>query len=174
MKKITVLLMVTTLFAACKNEETKEIKETKQTLTMPYKATYSSSFVCSDNEKNAQTVLQSYKDWEDNKLNNWATYLGDTVNMIFFDGTNMRSPKDKFIKDAQVYRDSITSSKIEILAYTNLHSTDKNTDWVNVWYKQTDTWKKGLVDSAFFQDDNMLVNGKIVFISSKKQILKKK
>ena len=74
----------------------------------------------------------------------------------------------------QKFRDSLTSSKIEILAVTNLHSVDKNADWVNVWYKQTDTYKTGKVDSAFYQDDNNLVNGKIVWINSKKQILRKK
>ncbi len=178
MKKIACFFMVATLFVACKNEEKKEeakeaSKEVKSTMAMPFKATYSSSFICSDNEKNAQMVLQSYKDWEDNKLSNASAYFGDTVTMIFPDGTNNHYSRDQFVKEAQVYRDSLASSKIEVIAYTNLHSTDKNTDWVGVWYKQTDTWKKGKIDSAFYQDDNMLTNGKIVYVSSKKQVLKK-
>jgi hypothetical protein len=177
MKKFACFFLAATLLVACKNEEKKEeVKEVataKESLTMPYKATYSSSFVCSDNEKNVQMVLQSYKDWEDNKISNAPAYFADTITYIFPDGNNNRTSRAQFVKEAQVYRDSMTSSKIEIVAYTNLHSTDKNTDWVNVWYKQTDTWKKGKVDSAFFQDDNMLTNGKIVYVSSKKQAIKK-
>jgi hypothetical protein len=182
MKKIACFFMVATLFVACKNEEKKEdakeeakeaSKEVKSTITMPYKATYSSSFVFSDNEKNAQMVLQSYKDWEDNKLSNAPAYFADTITMVFPDGTNNHYSRNQFVKEAQVYRDSLASSKIEIQAYINVHSTDKNQDWVNVWYKQTDTWKKGKVDSAFYQDDNMLTNGKIVYVSSKKQAIKK-
>jgi hypothetical protein len=62
--------------------------------------------------------------------------------------------------------------KLDIVAVTNLHSTDKNTDWVGVWYKETDTYKTGKVDSAFYQDDNNVKNGKMVYISSKRRPLR--
>ncbi len=176
MKKSIYLFAAVLLFTACKEETKTEAKsETKaDAVIMPYTATYSSSFTISDNQKNAQAVLQSYKDWEDNKLNNAPAYFADTVLMIYPDGGNVRLTRDSMVHFWQKFRDSLSSSKIEVAAVTNLHSTDKNTDWVGVWYKQTDTYKTGKVDSAFYQDDNNIVNGKIVYVSSKKQNLKKK
>jgi hypothetical protein len=51
-------------------------------------------------------------------------------------------------------------------AWTANHSVDRNEDWVNVWYEESDTYKTGLVDSAAFEDDNQLKNGKIVYVAS--------
>lgn len=158
--------------AACKNQSSTEVKT--DSLVMPYKALYSSSFVISDNAKNAQATLQSYKDWEDNKLANAPAYYADTVTILFSSGDKITLGRDSMVRFFQKYRDSLVSSKIEVDAYTNLHSTDKNTDWVSVWYKQTDSFKTGKVDSVYYQDDNRLVNGKIVYVSSKRQALKKK
>jgi len=172
MKKILYLFTVVALFAACRNE-TKTTATGKDSVVMPYKASYSSSFVISDSTKNAQAVLQSLKDWEDNKLANAPAYFADTVTMDFWDGNSFKGTRDSLVKLGQKIRDSLSSSKIKIVAYVSLHSTDKNEDWVNVWYKQTDTYKNGKVDSSFFQDDNKMVKGKIVFVGDKRQPLTK-
>ena len=167
------MLTVAVSVIGCTNQ-TKTAETKADSVLMPYTATYSASFVVSDKPKNAQSVLQSYKDWEDNKLSNAPANFADTVAMTYWDGIQFRLGRDSMVRYFQKFRDSLTSSKIEILAVTNLHSVDKNADWVNVWYKQTDTYKTGKVDSAFYQDYNNLVNGKIVWINSKKQILRKK
>lgn len=138
---------------------------------MPYKASYSSSFTISDNEKNEQMVLQSYKDWQDDKIKNGSAYLGDTVAMDFANGRHLVAPRDLVMKEWQVFRDSLSNIKLDVVAVTNLHSTDKNTDWVGVWYREIDTYKNGKVDSAFYQDDNNVKNGKLVYISSKRRPL---
>lgn len=175
MKQFIYLFAAVLSFTACKDEsKPAATAETKSdAVAMPYTASYSSSFTISDNQKNAQSVLQSYKDWEDNKLNNAPAYFADTVTMNFWDGSKYTMGRDSMVKTFQKYRDSLSSSKIVVDAVVNLHSTDKNADWVCVWYKQTDTYKTGKVDSAYYQDDNNLVNGKIVLVSSKKQFLKK-
>ena len=173
MKRTLYLFAVVALFASCKNG-TKTADAKTDSVVMPYKASYSSSFTISDNQKNEQAVLQSYKDWEDNKLNNAPAYYGDTVSWISSTGIAMiKTRRDSLIHFWQKFRDSLSSVKIDLVAVTNLHSTDKNTDWVGVWYKETDTYKMGKVDSAYYQDDNNVVNGKIVYISSKRQALKK-
>lgn len=142
------------------------------TLTYPYKATYSSS-VTIGSAKNSQLTLQSYKDWEDNHLSNAPAYFADTVTMIFPNGTLIKMGRDSLVRVFQKYRDSLITSKLEIQAWTSLHSTDKNEDWVNVWYKQTDHYKIGKIDSAIYEDDNRIVNGKIDYVSSKMQKFKK-
>ncbi|MEO6850606.1 MAG: hypothetical protein ABI203_12160 [Mucilaginibacter sp.] len=171
MKKLLYLCMAAALFASCKSA-TKSDAPKADTTALPLKASYSSSWVISDSTKNLVNVLQSYKDWEDNKLSNAPAYFADTIEMDFSSGLHMILKRDSMVKEFQKYRDSLSSSKIDVVAVTNLHSTDKNTDWVSVWYKQTDTYKTGKIDSAFYQDDNNLVKGKIVFVSSKIQKLK--
>jgi hypothetical protein len=51
---------------------------------------------------------------------------------------------------------------------------DKNEDWVNVWYKEVDYFKSGKVDSTGYEDDNLLRDGKIAYISSHAIKLKKR
>jgi hypothetical protein len=179
MKKALYLFAAIALFASCKSgtssdgaaAKTDSAAVKKDSLPMAYKASYSSSFTISDNAKNVQLVLQSYKDYEDNTLKNGSAYLGDTVTMDFSNGKHVMAPRDGMIKEWQNFRDSLSSVKLDIVAVTNLHSTDKNADWVGVWYKETDTYKNGKVDSAFYQDDNMMVKGKLAYISSKRRPL---
>ncbi|MDB5141824.1 MAG: hypothetical protein JWQ66_537 [Mucilaginibacter sp.] len=178
MKKILYLLapiaIGVALLASCKNGTKTDAAAKTDSVAMPYKASYSSSFTISDNQKNEQAVLQSYKDWEDNKLNNAPAYYADTVSWDSPTGVKLvKIRRDSMIHFFQKIRDSLSSVKIDVVAVTNLHSTDKNADWVGLWYKETDTYKTGKVDSAFYQDDNKVVNGKIVYTSSKRQVLKK-
>jgi hypothetical protein len=51
---------------------------------------------------------------------------------------------------------------------------DSNQEWVNDWYKEVDTYKTGKIDSAFYEDDNRLKDGKIVWASSHVQKFAKK
>jgi predicted small secreted protein len=175
MRKILLFAATALLFAACKNEtKTAGTDAKKDSVVMPYKASYSSSFVISDSAKYEQSVLQSYKDWEDNKLANAPAYFADTVAWTFPNGKDYKMKRDSMIRYFQKYRDSLSSSKISVVAVANLHSTDKNADWVCVWYKQTDTFKTGKVDSAYYEDDNEVKKGKIAYFNSKAQKLLKK
>ena len=170
MKKIFYLFAVTALFASCKHAAT--TSETKtDSVVMPYKASYSTSLTLTDSTKNIQAVLQSLKDWEDNKLANAPAYFADTVAMDFWNGYSFKMTRDSMVKTFQKQRDSLVSSKIDVWVYTSLHSNDKNTDWVNVWYKQIDTYKNGKVDSAEYEDDNLMVKGKITYVSDKRRSL---
>jgi secreted Zn-dependent insulinase-like peptidase len=172
MKKITIFLAASLFMMSCKNE-TASTDAKKDSTAYPYKASYSSDWSISTNPKNAQTVLQSYKDWEDDKLSNGNSYIADTLEIDSWNGDKMRLTKDSTLRLWQKGRDSLSSTKISVIAWTTLHSNDKNEDWVSLWYTQTDTYKSGKVDSAFFQDDNRIQDGKIVFISTKKQAMKK-
>jgi len=170
MKKILYLFAAAALITSCNNAAT-TYEAKKDTAAMPYRAMYSSDIVFSDSTKNARAVLQSLKDWEDNKLNNAPAYFGDTVKMDFWNGHSITLKRDSLVKMGQKVRDSLLSSKITVYVYTNLRATDKKEDWVNVWYKQIDTYKNGKVDSAEYQDDNLMKNGKIVYVSDKRRTL---
>ena len=174
MKKILYLLTAVALLAACKSgtPTSGSAAAKADSVVMPYKASYSSSFTISDNSKNEQAVLQSYKDWEDGKLGNAASYFADTIAFDFSDGSRHKMVRDSFVKFSQKYRDSLTSSKIDMIYVVNLHATDKNEDWVSVWYKQTDTHKDGKIDSSFYNDVNHMKAGKIDYWTSVRQSLK--
>jgi hypothetical protein len=172
MKQALYLLAAVALLASCKNGTNTAASKSDSTV-MPYKATYSSSWQISDSAKVTQAVLQSYKDWEENKLANAPAYYADTVSWIFADGSSYRMRRDSLVHFLQKVRDSLSSSKIEIVSVINLYSTDKKAEWVGVWYKQTDTYKSGKKDSAAFNDVNEVKNGKVVFWSSYRQALKK-
>jgi len=173
MKKILYLFVPVAagmaLLASCKSDTKSAAKA--DTTTLPYKASYSSSFAISDSTKNLLGVLQSYKDWENNKLSNAPAYFADTVAMDFPGGRKIKLGRDSLVHFFQKYRDSLASSKIDMVAIINLQSTDKNEEWVATWYKQTDTFKTGKVDSAFYHDVNRIKKGKIDYVTSFKQAL---
>jgi hypothetical protein len=75
--------------------------------------------------------------------------------------------------EAKKYRDSLSKVQLTLYAWTSNHSVDKNEEWVNVWYKEIDTYKTGKVDSVDYEDDNLLKGGKIAWTSSHSQKLKK-
>lgn len=171
MKKILYLFAAVAMMVSCKNAASTTAAKT-DTAAMPYKAVYSNNIAFSDSTKNVRAVLQSLKDWEDNKLANAPAYFADTVAMDFWNGTSIKMKRDSLTLISQKYRDSLASSKIEVAVHLNLHLNDKNEDWVCVWYKQIDTYKNGKVDSAEYQDDNLLKNGKIVYVDDKRRTLK--
>jgi hypothetical protein len=162
------------VLASCKSGSTTASTDTKKdSVAMPYKATYTTTWALSDSSKYVQETLQSYKDWEDNKLANGSTYFGDTVTFLHWSGMKLSLKRDSLLKVFQKFRDSLSSVKIEVATYINTHSMDNKTDWVNVWFKETDTYKTGKVDSAFYNDANMIKNGKIVFILDQRRNLPK-
>jgi hypothetical protein len=120
------------------------------------------------------TVLNSYKYWETGDMAGARTTLGDSVHFYSWSGMDVHESGDGLIKMWTKTRDSLSSVKIYMDGWRKMHSVDRNTDWVSVWYTEVDRYKTGKVDSSYFQDDNRVVNGKIVDYSQHKQFLKKK
>jgi hypothetical protein len=102
-----------------------------------------------------------------------ATF-GDSVEFYFPNGFIFKGTGDSAVKMAAKYRDSLSKVVLTFYAWTSNHSVDKNEDWVNVWYKEVDTYKSGKVDSTDYEDDNRVKDGKIVWGSSHKQSYMKK
>jgi hypothetical protein len=60
------------------------------------------------------------------------------------------------------YRDSLSSVAIDMQAWQKMYEPGKKEAYVVTWYKETDTYKTGKVDSGYYHDINKLENGKIV------------
>jgi hypothetical protein len=177
MKKLFIIFIVPLYFAACTSSSSDTTASTNKdsataAVSLPYTAVYSSNFV-PGKPADVATVLNSYKAWQDNDMAALKATYGDSVMMIFSNGFVFNSTLDSMMKMATKYRDSLSTVNLTLYAWTSNHSVDKNEDWVNVWYKEIDTRKTGKVDSIFYEDDNRLKDGKIVWTSSHEQKYKK-
>jgi hypothetical protein len=103
-----------------------------------------------------------------------AGTLADSVSFQGFDGMKYSGTKAGLMDLWSKHRDSLSSVKITVDAWTKDHSIDKNDDYILVWYKEIDTYKSGKVDSASFADINQMKKGKISWYSQFRQELKMK
>jgi hypothetical protein len=173
MKKLLFILFVSIIYSACTNR-TASLHEIAKTdpVSFPYTALYSSKFSVGT-DSNSLAVLSNYKAWEAGDMDAFRNTLGDSISFYFSNGERFKGTRDSVMYYASKFRDSLSKVEIKMDAWIPLHSEDKNEDWVSVWYTETDTYKTGKVDSAYYQDDNMLdKNGRIVYSDSHKRVLK--
>jgi ketosteroid isomerase-like protein len=180
MKKFSVIFLIPFFLIACTSSSSdttatagKDSVSTAPAVPLPYTAVYSSNFV-PGKPADVATVLNNYKAWQDNDMAALRATIGDSLELIFSTGFVVSGTGDSLVKDAKKFRDSLSKVDITVYAWTSNHSVDKNEDWVNVWYKEVDSHKTGKVDSAFYEDDNRLKDGKIVWSSSHEQKYAKK
>jgi hypothetical protein len=180
MKKLSAIFLIPIFLIACTGSSTDSTATpTKDSVTaapgapLPYTAVYSSNFT-PGKPADVLAVLNNYKAWQDNDMAGLRATVGDSVTMIFSSGMVMSTTGDSAIKEAKKYRDSLSKVELTFYAWTSNHSVDKNEEWVNVWYKEIDTHKSGKVDSAFYEDDNRVKDGKILWTSSHEQKYPKK
>jgi len=188
MKRIIIFLSIALFFIACNSDtkpaeepgaDTSKVAETPAPLaapsvTLPYTAGYSAQWTDDVSDNDLLTVLNSYKYWESGDMAGIKTTLADSVEFNGWDGTQYKGLNTGLLKMWTTSRDSMSSVKITIDVWRKMHSVDKKEDYISVWYKEIDTYKTGKVDSAYFQDDNGVKNGKINWYSQHKQYLKKK
>jgi hypothetical protein len=110
-------------------------------IEFPYVANYSSRFEISD-PKYSKTVLDVWKAYEMNNLDNISNYLADNISMILSDGTVING-KENFLTGIKAYRGSMTNVKLSIDAWMTTRSTDKDEHWVCVWGDEEQTMTDG-------------------------------
>jgi hypothetical protein len=180
MKKLSAIFLIPIFLIACSGGSTnstatpaKDSVTAAPSVPLPYTAVYSSTFV-PGKPADVLTVMNNYKAWQDNDMAALRATIGDSLTLIFSSGAVLSTTGDSSIKLAKKFRDSLSKVDYTFYAWTSNHSVDKNEEWVNVWYKETDTYKSGKADSAIYEDDNRLKDGKIVWTSSHSQKLPKK
>ena len=170
---LVVFLLVTLLYAACTGTTSTSDSgnTTGSAIALPYTANYSSSFSIGS-DSSVANVLNNYKAWENGDMEGLKNTLADSLAANFPNGLKFNGTRDSAMKMASMFRDSLSKVQIRMDAWIPLHVKDKNENWVSVWYTEIDTYKTGKVDSAYFQDDNMIdKNGKIVYTASHKMAL---
>jgi hypothetical protein len=177
MKKL--ILLASAVFAiSCTqpaSEETVQAPDVPApSIDLPYTAGFSSQWTHDVSDQDLATVLNSYKTWENGNMSGLRNTLADSVEFYSWDGDHFTGASDELMKRWSGFRDSLSSVEIKMDAWMKNHSVNQQRDFVSVWYTEIDIYKNGKIDSAYFQDDNEVKNGKIVWYSQHKQLFHKR
>jgi hypothetical protein len=181
MKRILFFVFIIIIYIACNSgpaaeastDTTKAAEPAAAAVTMPYTPEYV-TLTDDVSDANLLVVLNSYKAWENGDVPGIRAALADSVTYQSWSGFEFNGTGDSLTSLWKLSRDSLSSATIKMAAWRKQHSVEKNEDWISVWYEEVDKYKMGKVDSAFYQDDNLVVNGKIRVYSQHKQFLPKK
>jgi hypothetical protein len=148
-KKLLLFLVAASFVAACstgKKPDT-DTMAAKTAVPLPYTANYSSSFEMGNPAYAAMILQGSWKDYEDNKLENIKNWTVDTI-MAYHSNNDVTRGADSLIARWKRGRASYTKVQPGIDAVVPLFSTDKQENWVLVWATEIDTKTDGTVDTV--------------------------
>jgi len=172
MKHLTLLAITFIVLAAVGCNETPSTAESDTTSdTSPqkprepkmydYTPSYSANFVAGSVEA-TETVMSLYRAWDDNKLDDVAGSFSDSVNMYFWDGSELVTTKDSMKAAMKSYRDNYSSMETKLNAVVSVKESEKNEEWVLVWLNEIRKDKSGKVDSTQMQETwGLDKNGKV-------------
>ena len=132
-------------------------------VTYPYKATYSASFDIGKSAS-AKTVLDIWKAYENNKLGDSKNLWADSATLQFENFT-FRGSRDSLIAGGNRDRGQYTSLVDSVDAWVPLYSKDRKEEWVAVWAREYTTDKKGKKDTADIHEIWLIKDGKAAFMS---------
>ena len=151
MKKILLLLTAVSIFAACNNDKKQDAAtsstDTKKEVVLPFTAAYSSSFEMGNPQYSAMILQGSWKDWQENKLDNMKNWIADTIIAFHSDNTMVRG-LDSMMARWKRGRADYTSVIDSVDAVIPVYSTDKKENWVLVWAREINTNSKGKTDTS--------------------------
>ena len=100
------------------------------------------------NPEYSSMILQgSWKDWENNTMDNMKSWIADTI-VAFHSDNSMIRGADSLIARWKKGRARYSSVIDSIDAVMPVYSTDKNENWVLVWAREINIKTDGTKDSA--------------------------
>ena len=117
----------------------------------PYEIGYSSKFVM-DDPKNAESLLQLWKTYDNGDLSAGKEMIADSMELYLADGQKMHGSRDSVTAWVQKYRSSMASAVSRVDAVMAVKSVDKNEHWALIWGTEVDTHKDGKIDSTYLQE----------------------
>jgi len=144
--------------------KTTEKEAVSEPVSYPYTADYSIKF-SAGNPVHTKLVLDFYKLFETNKLDEMKPFLADSVYAEFADGIRFNLPADSLISMGKKYRATMSEYKYKFDTWLSMHSDDKNEDWVLLWSRAYFTDKKGKKDSLRIHEYYQIKDNKIVYWS---------
>ena len=173
MKKFLLCFCIGTFVLSCNTNQDKtansdssaSMSADKPAMDLPFTASYSSTWTTDVSDADLKMVLMSYRNWADGNLEELAKEMGDTVSVDMSSGDHLVKSNADLMKMWHTYRDSLSSVDIDMEGWQKMYASDKKEAFVVTWYKETDTYKTGKVDSAYYHDINQIKDGKIVWYS---------
>ena len=155
MKRLLTALTATVFLFSCTDEKktdesAEKVEATKSaaTVTYPYTANYSSDFSVGD-PNHSKMVLDLYKMWEENRIDDMKALLADSVAIDFPDGNKFGdNTADSMMNMARQFRKQLSSIKINLDGWMAVRSNDKKEDFVLVWSRDYSTDLSGKTDSS--------------------------
>jgi hypothetical protein len=152
MQKTMFLFAFAVIAMACNNNEKAKTAEpteavAKPAVTLPYKVSYSSSFEMGNPEYAAKILQGSWKDWEENKMDNMKSWVADSV-LVFQSDNVVIKGADSLMANWKKGRALYTSVIDTINAVIPVYSTDKKENWVLVWATEIHTKVNGSKDTV--------------------------
>ena len=177
MKQLSMAVFMACALIAC-NTATTSTENTKDTtaattateenVTYAYTPMYSGDFTIGDS-RNAQTVLEIWKDFDNNTLDNHKDAFADTVSFDSYDGHSMRLARDSMTSIIKSHRSSLSATVSSVEVVVPLKPKGKDESWVCVWGKEVDTHSNNKVDSFYLNENWMFdKNGKVAYVGQYK------
>jgi hypothetical protein len=150
--KFTSIVTLSALAFSCNTEKKAEVTEspainTAAPISLPYLPSYSSSFVVGNPEYATMVVQGSWKDWEENNLDNMANWVADTITAFHSDNRVIHG-LDSMMARWKKGRAEYSQVNTTIDAVMPVYSTDKDENWVLVWATEIDTKLDGTMDTV--------------------------
>ena len=172
MKRLFLLSTPLMLLVACNTSATKSEtasdttsnRDTAAAVTYAYPVDYFSEYDKGD-PSYAQTVLNLWKDYDHNTLEDHLDVFADTIRIEFRDGSIFQGTRDSLLAMMKKYRTPIDSVYSTVAVVETVKPKGKDVTWVSVWGTEYDI-KKGKKDSVNLNENWMYdKNGKIAFMT---------
>src|SRR6478736_3107391 len=145
MKTLLLGVISCALFCCCNNAadsvntktDSGEVKTTtkepvSEPVSYPYEANYSTKHSLG-NPAHTKLVLDFYKLFETDKMDEMKPFLADSVFVEFADGTTFFGPADSLISMGKKYRAMQSEFKYKFDTWLPIHTEDTKEDWVLLW-----------------------------------------
>jgi ketosteroid isomerase-like protein len=173
MKKSLFIILAAGLLVSCSNTAPESNAISKDStavaeatpIVYPYTAAYSSDFSIGD-PKLVKVVLDMYKAVEENRMDDLGQYYADSVYRHNFAQKEIKLTREEMVELAKSFRNQFAEFSETPIAFTALHSNDKNEDWVLTWIKERVTYPNGKKDSTTYQENWRFRDGKIYMVDS--------
>jgi hypothetical protein len=183
MKQASILFAVCFLCFSCNNSKPSATDVKTDSVTVKEKPQYPVPVMYSNWEigetNHTATILNYYKLWDEQNAGAFESAFADTLILRLPEERNeIRIPNNQIHKELIANRSMYGSTANTIISAVPLHDRDSGEDWVMITTYNKWEEKNGKRDSAVFQDNWRLKNGKIYFLMSfqkrpTKELLKK-
>lgn len=111
----------------------------QSSLTYAYKPSYAVDFEMG-NPKYAQAVMQLWKDFDSNNLDNSKDFFADSVAMEFPNGNTLNGTRDSIVATAKKMRSAFKNVTSEVETFVTLKPKDKDETWFAYGEKKLGKW----------------------------------